>query len=221
MPTDLAAEADRVRREIAGIEKEAIAEWHALGPLTPSGNPPVLAGSGMRAVQVLGKLANFDEQLSVNKNEACAFCHLPYTGFTGPIPSLNRTTVAYPGSFHYRLGKRRPQSYTYSPHYPVLQYNTTQANFYGGNFYDLRATGYKLMSPDSEQAQGPVLDTQEMGFPDFACVVFRLSKAVYRPLFEAIWGAQSFAIRWPSNIERICSTPGGAAVFGGKHARST
>ena len=53
VPTDLAAEADRVRREIAGIEKEALAEWHALRPLTPSGNPPVLEGSGMRAVQVL------------------------------------------------------------------------------------------------------------------------------------------------------------------------
>jgi hypothetical protein len=65
------------------------------------------------------------EPHSVNRNEACAFCHMPYTGFTGPIPSLNRTTVAYPGSFHYRFGKRKPQSYTYSPHYPVLQYNTT------------------------------------------------------------------------------------------------
>jgi cytochrome c peroxidase len=115
---------------------------------------------------------------------------MPYSGFTGPIPSLNRTTVAYPGSFHYRFGKRKPQSYTYSPHYPVLQYNTTQANFYGGNFWDLRATGYKLMSPDSEQAQGPVVDTQEMGFPDFACVVFRLSKAVYRPCSK-LFGAPS------------------------------
>jgi cytochrome c peroxidase len=138
VPTDLAAEADRVRHEIAGIEKEALAEWHALAPLTRSGNPPVLTGSGMRAVQVLGKLENFDEQLSVNKNEARAFCYMPYSGFTGPIPSLNRTTVAYPGSFHYRFGKRKPQSSTYSPHYPVLQYNTTQANFYGGNFWDLR-----------------------------------------------------------------------------------
>ena len=109
----------------------------------------------MRALQVLGKLENFDE--SVNKNEACGFCHMPYSGFTGPIPSLYRTTVAYPGSLHYRFGKRKPQSYTYSPHHPVLQYNTTQANFYGGNFWDLRATGYKLMSPDSEQAQGPVV----------------------------------------------------------------
>jgi len=57
----------------------------------------------MRGLQVLGKLEHFDEQLSVNKNEACAFCHMPYSGFTRPIPSLNRTTVAYPGSFHCRF----------------------------------------------------------------------------------------------------------------------
>ena len=44
------------------------------GPLTPSGDPLVLAGSGMRGLQVLGKLEHFDEQLSVNKNEAWAFC---------------------------------------------------------------------------------------------------------------------------------------------------
>jgi hypothetical protein len=32
-----------------------------------------------------------------------------------------------------------------------------------GNFWDARATGYKLQSADSEQAQHPPVDTQEMG----------------------------------------------------------
>ena len=90
---------------------------------------------------------------------------MPYAGFSGPIPSVNLTTVAYPGSSHFRFGKRKPNSYTYSPFYPVLQYNKTQANFYGGNFWDLRATGFLLQSPDAQQAQGPPLDTQEMGNP--------------------------------------------------------
>ena len=49
-----------------------------------------------------------------------------------------------------------------------------------------------------------------MGFPDTACIAFRLSKAVYRPLFELVWGAD-FDIRWPGNTEQICATPGGAA----------
>jgi cytochrome c peroxidase len=35
----------------------------------------------------------YDKQLSVNRNEACAFCHMPETGFTGPVSELNRTTA--------------------------------------------------------------------------------------------------------------------------------
>jgi cytochrome c peroxidase len=96
----------------------------------------------------------------------------------------------------------------------VLEYNTTQAAFFGGNFWDSRATGYKLQSPDAHQAQGPPVDTQEHMFPDTACIVYRLSQAGYRPLFEQIWGANSFDINWPHNVEEICETPGGAAIFG-------
>src|SRR2546426_9476808 len=98
---------------------------------------------------------------------------MPYTGFTGPISSLNATTVAYPGSVHFRFGKRKPNSYTYAPHYPPLQFNEAQQDFYGGNFWDLRATGYKLQNSASEQAQDPPVDTQEHRLPDTACIVFR------------------------------------------------
>lgn len=54
-----------------------------------------------------------------------------------------------------------------------------------------------------------------MGFPDQACIAFRLSQAEYRPLFEQVWGKGSFDIKFPPETERICSTPGGAAIFGG------
>src|SRR5712692_9205446 len=47
-------------------------------------------------VRTLGKLLLFDKHLSANQNEACSFCHTPETGFTGPIQSLNLTTVSYP-----------------------------------------------------------------------------------------------------------------------------
>src|SRR5438876_4980912 len=210
IPSDVTTESERVRREIRGIEQEAMAQAAALGPLMPTSPSQTLAGNGVRALQILGKLENYDENLSVFKNVACAFCHMPYAGFSGPIPSVNNTVVAYPGSFHFRFGKRKPQSYDYSPYYPPLQFNLTQANFYGGSFWDLRATGYKIQSPDSEQAQGPPLDTQEMGNPDFGCVVFRLSQAKYRPLFEGIWGKQSFDIDFPHDVEQVCRTPAGA-----------
>ena len=123
--------------------------------------------------------------------------------------------IAYPGTFHYRAGKRTAQRYTYSPFFPVLNYNQTEASFEGGNFWDARSTGYLLQSPDAEQAQHPPVDTQEMGFPDTACVAYRLSTAVYRPLFQLVWGKDSFDIKWPASTPRICDTPGGAAVFQG------
>jgi len=48
----------------------------------------------VQQVELLGKLMLYDKQLSVNRNEACAFCHMPETGFTGPVSALNRTTAA-------------------------------------------------------------------------------------------------------------------------------
>jgi cytochrome c peroxidase len=139
---------------------------------------------------------------------------MPYAGFSGPIPSVNLTMIAYPGTARFRAGKRTPQRHPYAPFFPVLQYNQAQGLFFGGNFWDSRATGYRLRVPDAEQAQGPPVDHLEMGFPDTACVALRLSTAVYRPLFEEVWGKDSLDITFPSNAEKICDTPGGAAVFG-------
>jgi cytochrome c peroxidase len=134
---------------------------------------------------------------------------MPYAAFSGPIPSVNLTMVAYPGSYRDRAAKRTAQRYPYSHTFPVLNYDTTQELFFGGNFWDGRATGMKLQAPDAEQAQGPPVDPLEMGLPDTACIAWRLSTAVYRPLFELVWGAD-FDINWPSNTEQICSTPQGA-----------
>ena len=159
-------------------------------------------------VRTLGKLLLFDKQLSVNQNEACSFCHTPETGFTGPIQSLNETTVSYPGSVRTRFSNRKPQSYMYAPFAPVLHYNALQGDFVGGNFWDMRASGYRLQNPSAEQAQGPPTNPVEMGLPDSACVAYRLSKAPYRKLFETVWGTDSFDIHWPADVGKVCATPG-------------
>jgi cytochrome c peroxidase len=159
-------------------------------------------------VRTLGKLLLFDKHLSVNHNEACSFCHTPETGFTGPIQSLNQTTVSYPGSVRTRFSNRKPQSYMYAPFAPVLHYNPLQGDFVGGNFWDMRASGYRLQNPSAEQAQGPPTNPVEMGLPDSACVAYRLSQALYRKLFETVWGADSFNIHWPSDAEKVCAIPG-------------
>ena len=216
LPADLDSEVARVRREVNSVFKEAIGEWRVLPRPNVEGNPPTLQGSGYQAVEVLGKLLNFDQNMSPFKNDGLRFCHMPYAGFSGPIPSVNLTMIAYPGSARYRANKRTAQRYTYSPNFPVLEFNNAQGLFFGGNFWDARSTGYKLQSPDSEQAQHPPVDTGEMGFPDTACIAFRLQSAAYKTLFEEIWG-DSLDIRFPPNTEQICDTPGGAAKI--RHER--
>jgi cytochrome c peroxidase len=213
LPSDINSEIARVIREVDRIEGEALAQLRALPPPTLTGQPPILAHTGQRANVLLGKVMNFDKNISPFKNRACAFCHMPYAGFSGPIPSVNLTMVAYPGSYAFRAGKRTAQRYTYSPDFPVLNHDDTQAAFFGGNFWDSRATGYLLGSPDANQAQGPPVDTQEHALPDTACIAFRLASATYKSFFEKIWG-DDLDIKFPANTEEICEVPGGATKFG-------
>src|SRR5262245_32446775 len=205
--TELSAEIKRVEADIDKIFADTLAEL----PSIPSDT-----GSRMKRIQTLGKLLLFDKQLSVNRNQACTFCHMPEVDFTGPISILNQTTVSYPGSVRdasadparSRYGRRKPQSYTYAAFYPPLHYRQTQADFYGGNFWDLRATGAVLQNPAAEQAQGPPIGPNEMGMTDTACVVHRLSEGPYKSFFEVVWGKQAFGIDWPSDVDQVCSKPG-------------
>src|SRR6266481_2455629 len=215
LPPDLNPEVERVLREIRVVEKRALARWRALTPPTLTGQPPILKGTGTEAIETLGELMQYDHNISPNMNVACASCHMPYVAFSGPIPSVNLTMIAYPGTVHFRAGKRTAQRYTYSPFFPVVQYNQDQALFFGGNFWDSRSTGFRLRNPDAEQAQHPPVDTQEMGNPDTACIAYKLSQSAYKPLFELVWGKASLDIKFPRDTDRICATPGGAASFGG------
>src|SRR5262245_33704722 len=98
----------QVEAEIDRIEAQAIERLP-----TPPDNQ-------VQQIELLGKVMLYDKQLSVNRNEACAFCHMPETGFTGPVSELNRTTGAYPGSVRTRFSNRKPQTHAYAPLSPVL-----------------------------------------------------------------------------------------------------
>jgi cytochrome c peroxidase len=203
----------RIRAEEATLEAQALAAAKS-GKLDP-----------YHQVQTLGELEIFDPSLAVNNNLACSFCHDPAAGYAngasilsvftgGSNPGSVPITVhgAYPNN---RIAKRNPQSYAYASYFPPLHYNQSQADFYGGNFWDGRATGYKLQNAAANQAQGPPLDTQEMANPDSACVVWKLSLSKYKFFFEQVFGVGSLELNWPSNVQEICSTPAGAAVLGG------
>src|SRR3977135_375092 len=85
----------QVEVEIDRIEAQAI-ERLAVPP-----------GNQIQQIELLGKLMLYDKQLSVNRNEACAFCHTPETGFTGPVSELNRTTGSYPGYVRNTFAQRK------------------------------------------------------------------------------------------------------------------
>src|ERR1700726_784491 len=206
-------DAIRVRAEEAALEAQALAAAQS-GTLDP-----------YHQVQTLGELEIFDPSLSVNNNLACSYCHDPAAGYGngasilsvftgGSNPGSVPITVhgAYPNN---RIAKRNPQSYTYASYFPPLHYNLSQADFYGGNFWDGRATGYKLQNSAANQAQGPPLDTQEMASPDSACVVWKLSLSKYKFFFEQVFGVGSLELHWPSDVQQICNTPAGAAVLEG------
>jgi cytochrome c peroxidase len=188
----------QVEAEIDRIEAQAIERLAA---------PP---DNQIQQIELLGKLMLYDKDLSVYRNEACAFCHMPETGFTGPVSELNRTTGAYPGSVRTRFSNRKPQTHAYAPLSPVLHYNPGQGDLVGGNFWDMRATGRRLGNPAAEQAEGPPTNPVEMGLPDIACVVYRVSQRPYRALFESLWGPQAFAVEWPTDAEEVCDRPGPA-----------
>src|SRR5882672_3602311 len=190
----------QVEAEIDRIEAQTIERLAAL------------PDNQIQQIELLGKLMLYDKDLSVNRNEACAFCHMPETGFTGPVSELNRTTGAYPGSVRTRFSNRKPQSHAYAPLSPVLHYNSAQGDLVGGNFWDMRATGRRLGNPAAEQAEGPPTNPVEMGLPDVACAVYRASQRPYRALFEGVWGPQAFAIAWPDNVEQVCERPGPATA---------
>jgi cytochrome c peroxidase len=196
-----------VLREIAEVESEI--DRIEAATLERFATPP---DNQVQQIELLGKAMLYDKQLSVNRNEACAFCHMPSTGFTGPVSELNRTTGSYPGSVRTRFSERKPQTHSYAPLSPVLHYNAGQDDLVGGNFWDMRATGRRLGNPAAEQAEGPPTNPVEMGLPDIACAVYRASQRPYRALFESVWGPQAFAIAWPADVEQVCNRPGPASA---------
>src|SRR6202008_3637277 len=75
-PQTLEQEVKRVEAEIDTIFAGTLAQLSSI---------PADKAHSMKRVQTLGKLELFDRQLSVNRNTACTFCHMPDVDFTGPI----------------------------------------------------------------------------------------------------------------------------------------
>src|SRR5450759_3667546 len=143
-----------------------------------------LQGS-LTSIQLLGKNIFFDK-ISVPANRtACADCHGPSVGFTGPDALINKHGSVYPGA-NGSFGNRKPPSAAYATFSPVL--SQVGGVFVGGNFWDGRATGERLGSPSAEQALGPFLNPREHNVTNPLAVLKIIETSEYISLWKKVWG---------------------------------
>lgn len=135
----------------------------------------------------LGKSIFFDMNLSINGNQACAVCHAPEVGWTGPDSMINEHGAVYEGSIPGRFGNRKPPASAYAGDSPILHQMPNGA-FVGGMFWDGRATGLILGDPLAEQAQGPFLNPLEQALPSAYEVISRICASTYSTLFTQVCG---------------------------------
>ena len=147
-------------------------------------------GSGLSDLELLGKNIYFDK-ISEPGSMACADCHSPKVGFTGPIPGFNLHGSVYRGAVAQRFGDRRPPTAAYGGDSPVLHFDDVEGLWIGGMFWDGRATGWTLGDPLAEQALGPFLNPVEQNNPDALTVLQKIAGAKYYSLWEKLYGAMS------------------------------
>ena len=168
----------------------------------------------------LGKAIFEDPELSVGRNQACAFCHTPDTGFTSPRADINAGGAVVEGSVPGRFGNSKPPSISYAAQSPVLYHTYEDGDllFIGGTFWNGRASGKSLGSPVADQAQMPFLDPNEMALPHAACVVKRVCQpanpAHYPVTLAAVWGEEICRIDLPPGLDAACAKPEGKIELG-------
>lgn len=150
---------------------------------------PLVIFTGCEQVESaeLGRHLFTDPNLSANRDQSCATCHSRDTGGTGSESLLNAHGAVYEGSVKGRFGNRKPPASSYATLAPRFTYDPANG-FVGGNFWDGRATGWKLGTPAADQAQGPFLNPVEQALPNAAELVARVCNGDYGGLFRRVWG---------------------------------
>ncbi len=140
-------------------------------------------------IEQLGKSLFFDKNLSKNGNQSCATCHDPAVGYTGPDPAINAHGAVYPGSNPTLFGNRKPPAAAYAGDSKLLRYDSSLLGWFGGMFWDGRATGDVLGDPLAEQAKGPFLNPLEMALTSPEELCGKVAASSYAALFNQVWGA--------------------------------
>jgi cytochrome c peroxidase len=185
-----------------------IARGVVSGPLPPPVMPPDTVI--LSDVERLGKFMLYDINLSDPVGYACATCHIPETGFTGPVSIVNQNAGTMPGVVPGRFSNRKPQSYVYASYEPEGPFfNANKGVYVGGGFWDGRV-------PDNfGQAQQPPINPNEMAnistngiYPPTAggfsaLLASKLQFRPYTPLFLSIYGLDAFTKYTPQEIYLI------------------
>lgn len=137
------------------------------------------------SIEMLGEALFFDVDLSQNRTQACATCHMPSAGFADKRSNIVNGAVSL-GDDGKSLGDRNAPTAAYASFSPLFHKNT-EGQYVGGQFLDGRESDLK------EQAGGPPLNPLEMGMPDKPSVVARLQeKPKYVNAFKQFYGEQIF-----------------------------
>ena len=134
--------------------------------------PACVFATDLTPLEQLGKQIFFDKNLSSPTGQACASCHAPEVGFSGPDSSVNQQTGVYPGAAPGAFGNRKPPSAAYAAFSPKREYNAKDQTWIGGQFWDGR------MDDLVAQAKGPFLNPLEMNNASAQDVVDKVRHAL-------------------------------------------
>ena len=147
--------------------------------------------------ETLGAALFNDTNLSLNRTQSCATCHMADHAFSdASTDSSGATRAVSLGDDGVSLGDRNTPTAMYAAFAPDFQFaersrfNTNQGGYtgwLGGQFWDGRATDLEA------QAGGPFLNPVEMNMPDKASVISRvLENTDYAEAFEYLYGDNIF-----------------------------
>ncbi|BBO88467.1 cytochrome-c peroxidase [Desulfosarcina ovata] len=156
------------------------------------------AGQTLTDLERLGMHLYKDKNLSLNQNQSCQTCHHPLAGFA------DRSNFLHPydkfvslGSDGVSQGGRNAPTSAYAGYSPIRYYIETTIGdeivieYFGGMFWDGRATGETLGDPLAEQAQGPPTNPVEMAMPDEEAVIDVIKASDYYDLWVSVFGRVS------------------------------
>ena len=138
----------------------------------------------LTVLEKMGRHLFFDTGLSQPPGQACAECHTPEAGWTGPRSDINGAGAVYPGAVSSRFSSRKPPASAYASFSPVFHFKKQEKIFVGGNFWDGRATGEEIGNPAADQAKAPFLNPVEHNLKNSQDLCERVAAASYRALFD-------------------------------------